>query len=62
MREKAAKLINVKSIVTIILTGVFAYLAAAQKIPQAQFVDIFKLIIVFYFGTQVQKNQDEMKG
>ena len=59
MKEKFAKLIDVKSIVTLVLTGVFAYLAIARTdIPQA-FLTIFTVIISFYFGTQATKKASE---
>ena len=56
MKEKLAKLINVKSIVTLILTLVFAGLSAFGKISAEQFITIFTVIIGFYFGTQYQKS------
>lgn len=59
MKEKLAKLINVKSIVTILLTGVFAYLAIAGSITGQEFLTIFTVIISFYFGTQTEKNNKE---
>jgi hypothetical protein len=58
IKEKLAKLINVKSIVTIILTGVFAYLSASGKISGDQFLVIFTTIIAFYFGTQSEKKKE----
>ncbi|WP_298024030.1 hypothetical protein [uncultured Dysosmobacter sp.] len=61
MRElivrRAANLVSVKSIVTLVLTGVFAYMAYAEKISQ-DFMTIYAVIIAFYFGTQSQKVQD----
>ena len=57
LKDKLTKLIDVKSIVTIILTLVFAGLSAAGKISAEQFITIFTVIIGFYFGTQYQKNQ-----
>ena len=54
MRE-LKKLIDVKSIVTIILTIVFAYLAIHAVITGEQFLTIFTMIISFYYGTQYQK-------
>ena len=60
MKDKLAKLINVKSIVTLILTAVFAGLSAAGKISAEQFITIFTVIIGFYFGTQYQKKQAEL--
>lgn len=61
IKEKVAKLIDVKSIVTILLTVVFAYLAVIRVISADQFLTIFVTIIAFYFGTQTQKNADEKK-
>ena len=62
IRDKLAKLINVKSIVTIILTLVFAYLAIRGDITGEQFLQIFLMIIAFYFGTQTEKkNREEDK-
>lgn len=53
--RKIAKLIDVKSIVTLILTVVFAYLSIKQLISSEQFVTIFSTVIAFYFGCQVTK-------
>lgn len=58
MIEKIAKLIDVKSIVTIALTITFVILCLNGKTLDDKFVDIFKLIIVFYFGTQAAKIAD----
>lgn len=55
MREKLAKLIDVKSIVTLILTCVFSYLSVMQYITSSEFLTIFVMIIGFYFGTQYKK-------
>lgn len=57
MKERLAKLIDVKSIVTIILTGVFAFLSVTGRISGEQFLTIFATVIAFYFGTQSAKNQ-----
>ena len=51
MRKRLANLLSVKSIVTIILTGVFAFMAATGKISQ-DFMTIYAVVISFYFGTQ----------
>lgn len=57
MKKRLANLISVKSIVTVVLTGVFAYMATVGKISQ-DFMTIYAVIIAFYFGTQSQKIQD----
>ena len=55
MKEKLAKLIDVKSITTIILVIVFATLSLKGDISADQFLTIFSVVIAFYFGTQVSK-------
>lgn len=62
MKDKLAKLINVKSIITLILCAVFAYLSAIGHITAEQFLTIFTVVISFYFGTQTQKNADVNKA
>lgn len=56
MKEKIAKLINVKSIVTIILTLVVAYKAIVGQMDIEQ---IYLMIIAFYFGTQYEKGSSK---
>ena len=51
-------LLTVKSIVTIMLTVVFSYLAIVERISGEQFLTVFSVVIAFYFGTQFQKNKD----
>lgn len=57
MKDRLQKLLTVKSIVTILLSLVFAYLSVVQIISGEQFLTIFTVIIGFYFGTQSQKNE-----
>lgn len=57
IRKRLANLMSVKSLVTLTLTGVFAYMAIVGKISQ-DFMTIYAVIIAFYFGTQSQKTQD----
>lgn len=59
MKNKLAKLIDVKSIVTLVLTAVFAYLSAKGTLTSDQFLTVFTTVIAFYFGTQHQKNSKE---
>ena len=56
MKERFAKLLTVKSIVTIILTAVFAFLAVTSKVSADQYLTVFSVVIAFYFGTQHEKN------
>ena len=59
--KRLGNLLSVKSIVTLVLTGVFAYMAIVGKISQ-DFMTIYAVIIAFYFGTQSQKTQDAIDG
>ncbi len=61
MLKKIAKLIDVKSIVTFILTGVFAYLSIVGVISGEQFITIFTMVVSFYFGTQASKRSADDK-
>lgn len=58
MKAKLAKLIDVKSIVTILLTVVFCVLAVRRVISAEQFLTVFTVVISFYFGTQVSKKEE----
>lgn len=62
LKERAAKLVDVKSIITIFLTVVFGILTVRGNITAEQFVDVFKTIIIFYFGYQAVKKTVESKG
>lgn len=52
MKQRLENLLTVKSIVTLVLTGVFAALAAVGRVSADQFLTIFTVVISFYFGTQ----------
>ena len=55
MKEKFAKLVNVKSIVTILATIVFCYMSIVGVLSSEQFMTVFTMIISFYFCTQNEK-------
>ena len=61
IQKRLANLLSVKSIVTLVLTAVFAYMAVTNQITQ-DFMTIYAVIIAFYFGTQSQKVQDAVEG
>ncbi len=54
--KRLSSLLSVKSIVTLVLTGVFAYMASTGKISQ-DFMTIYAVIISFYFGTQTKAGE-----
>lgn len=55
MLKNLAKLIDVKSIVTLTMTAVFAVLSLRGNLTAEQFLTVFTVVISFYFGTQYQK-------
>lgn len=61
IKKRLGNLLSVKSLTTLTLTGVFAYMAVTGKISQ-DFMTIYAVIIAFYFGTQSQKTQDVLDG
>mgnify|MGYP001377346875 CR=1 FL=1 len=58
MIEKLTKLIDVKSIITLALTGtVITLLVKSNALPE-QLNSIYLIIIGFYFGTQSNKHDN----
>lgn len=53
--DRLQKLLAVKSIVTLALTGVFCTLCIKDMIGADQFMTVFTVVIAFYFGTQAEK-------
>ena len=47
LKKRAANLLAVKSIVTIVLTCVFAYLAVTGHVTTDQFWTVFTVVIAF---------------
>ena len=54
MKKRLANLLSVKSLVTLVLTVVFAYMSVTGQISQ-DFMTIYAVIVAFYFGTQRAK-------
>mgnify|MGYP001777930157 CR=1 FL=1 len=55
LKKRLANLLAVKSIVTVILTAVFAYMTVTGGVTADQFLTVFTVVIAFYFGTQAEK-------
>ena len=60
-KNRISKLLTVKSIVTLVLTGVFAFMAVNGVMSQ-DFMTIYAVIIAFYFGTQTAKAESSKDG
>ena len=59
--NRILKLLSVKSIVTLVLTGVFAWQAVVGEISQ-DFMTVYAVVIAFYYGTQSAKKEDGEQG
>ena len=59
IKDRLAKLIDVKTIVTFAITGLFCYLGATKKIEADKVWESFLIIVGFYFGTQAKKNNEK---
>ena len=53
--KNLANLVKVKTIVTLIVIGVFAVLALRGDISADNVMIIVSTVIAFYFGTQIEK-------
>ena len=62
LKKRLANLLCVKSIVTIIATVVFSYLAVIDRVSSEQFMTVFTVIISFFFGTQAERKANEAEG
>ncbi len=58
LSSRLSALLSVKSIVTIALTAVFAFLSLRGGVGQ-DFMTIYAVIIAFYFGTQSAREKKE---
>lgn len=54
---RIAKLIDVKSIMTLTLTAAFVILVSGGKIDGDKFMAIYTMIVGFYFGIQSSKKE-----
>ena len=62
LKEKIAKLIDVKSLVTIVFTILVFVLALKNIISGEQIMMSYTTIIAFYFGTQSQKKKEDVQA
>lgn len=58
-KDRLAKLIDVKTIVTFALTAAFVYLSIIGEVKPEIFMTIYTMVVGFYFGTQHEKNRKE---
>ena len=58
VKERLAGLLSVKSIVTLILTLVFAYLSVTGILSGEMFMTAFTVVIAFYFAKDKSSNKE----
>lgn len=61
LASRLARLLCVKSLVTLALTAVFAVLALRGQVSQ-DFMTVYTVIIAFYFGTQLERAVQKETG
>lgn len=57
MKEKISKLIDLKSIVTMIMTGGLLYGFIANKIEAQDFLQLATMVFMFYFTKKENKEE-----
>lgn len=55
LMDNVANLIKVKTLVTLVVTGVFAVLSLRGTISADNVMIIISMVVSFYFGTQHEK-------
>ena len=56
LKNNAANLLKVKTIVTMVVLLVYSVLALNGTIPSDSVTNTFNMVIAFYFGTQINKD------
>lgn len=58
LTNRLARLLCVKSLVTLILTAAFAVMALRGEVSQ-DFMTVYTVIVAFYFGTQLERTSQK---
>ena len=61
LANRLARLLCVKSLVTLALTVVFAVMSLRGQVSQ-DFMTVYTVIIAFYFGTQLERTAQKGSG
>lgn len=59
MKEQLAKLVNVKTIITFVITAIFAVLSLRGDISADNALIIISMVMSFYFGTQAERRNTD---
>lgn len=60
--KNLANLVKVKTIVTLVVIAIYAYLAIAGKITADNVMIITSMVVSFYFGTQHERKGGVANG
>ena len=60
MKDAITNLLKVKSLITLSMSAVFAYLAITGRIDTKDVMTVYLMITTFYFGTQSAKLQNKV--
>ena len=58
MKNRLDKLLSIKSLVTLAMTGIFCVLALRGNLSGRDFLTVFTTVIAFYFGTQTANKEE----
>jgi hypothetical protein len=58
VKKNLANLIKVKTLVTLLVVGVFAVLACTGAISPDNVMIVVSMVVSFYFGTQHEKKEN----
>ena len=61
LADRLARLLCVKSLVTLLLTVVFAVMTLRGQVSE-DFMTVYTVIIAFYFGTQLERATQKEGG
>lgn len=62
LKENLAKLVKVKTFVTLTVIAVFAVLSLRGDIAPDNVMTVVSMVIAFYFGTQAEKRTTTKEG
>ena len=57
--KRITNLLTVKSIITLTMLAVFAWLTIRSGSLSDEFFELFQLVVIFYFGTQAAKRESK---
>ena len=60
--KNLANLVKVKTIVTLVVIAIYAYLAVTKKITSDNVMIITSMVVSFYFGTQAERKGGASNG